>query len=79
MKQAVERVKEIVALLPESDYYWEMKVICPECSNYALLLKTGGLRGPHYYCLKCRIEGCIDELYYNLLADFIEKPRGVKI
>ena len=79
MNKVVERIKEIVELLPEDDYYWEIKVICPECRRYTMLLKAGGVKGPHYYCLNCGIEGSIDKLYYRLLAEIIERPRGVKI
>jgi len=51
------------------DSYWERKVKCFSCGRKALLLKAGGEKGPHFYCLNCQIEGDIKDAYNHVLGE----------
>ena len=76
----MRQIEEIVGLLSsKSRYYWEMKINCPFCGAYTMLLKSGGKRGAHYYCLDCGREGSNDDLHQELLEKLIQKPRGVAL
>lgn len=56
----------------------EIKVKCPFCGEYTLLLKE---KGAHYWCMNddCGREGSLDELEFYVLEELMQKPRGVKL
>lgn len=77
----MKMIDDIAAMVPDSraeDYYWEKKILCPYCNEYAMLLKAGGKHGPHYYCISCEAEGPLQEMYQGMLGTMMEKPRGVR-
>lgn len=80
--KAMERMLEILDLTathPDRIIPWELKVVCPSCHTYAMLLKSDGYEGPRYYCLECGSEGLLEDLYNDLLGKEISKPRGISL
>lgn len=52
----------------------EIKVRCPWCGEYAMLLKE---KNAHYWCTNCKAEGSLNELESELHRRIMEQvPRG---
>ena len=54
----------------------EIKMRCPWCGKHTLLLKE---RGGHYWCLKCKREGPLDEVEFKMYDGMVREPKGVAL
>lgn len=65
----------IAALLGQKYPFLEIKVRCPWCLEYTLLLKE---KNSHYWCMNCEEEGVLDELEFKIHNDIMQK-KGVNL
>ena len=73
MNKVQKRIFQIADNLGQNNPKIEVKIKCPYCGAFTMMLKE---HQEKYYCYKCEQEGPLEEINHEYLSSLMSERRG---